>query len=66
MYEDVPGGYEVIVPRLPGLVTFGRTLEEAREMAREAIDCYLEALLTKHETIPSEKSFIQERLRIAV
>ncbi len=31
------GGYVVTVPALPGLVTQGDTLEEAREMAKDAI-----------------------------
>jgi predicted RNase H-like HicB family nuclease len=35
-------GYTVTVPALPGLVTEGATIEEAREMAKEAIACYLE------------------------
>jgi predicted RNase H-like HicB family nuclease len=30
-------GYQVTVPLLPGLITYGRTLSEAREMARDAI-----------------------------
>jgi hypothetical protein len=34
-------GYQVTVPTLPGLITFGRTLAEAREMARDAIRCHL-------------------------
>jgi predicted RNase H-like HicB family nuclease len=36
LYEPLlEGGFHVIVPALPGLVTFGRTLDEAREMAQE-------------------------------
>ncbi len=35
-------GYEVTVPLLPGLITYDRTLAEAREMARDAILCHLE------------------------
>ena len=34
-------GYQVTVPLLPGLITYGRTLAEAREMARDAIRCYI-------------------------
>src|SRR5271169_3434736 len=37
-------GYQVTVPLLPGLITFGRTITEAREMARDGILCYLEGL----------------------
>lgn len=39
------GGYVVTVPKLPGLVTQGDTLKEAREMAKDAILCYMEGLL---------------------
>ena len=34
------GGYIVTCPALPGLVTEGDTLEEAREMAKDAIRGY--------------------------
>jgi predicted RNase H-like HicB family nuclease len=38
------GGYVATCPALPGLVTEGDTLEEARENARDAIAGYLESL----------------------
>jgi len=38
-------GYTVTAPKLPGLITEGNNLKEAREMAKDAIRCYLEALL---------------------
>ncbi len=38
------GGYTVTVPALPGLVTEGKNLEDARAMAEDAIKCYLEGL----------------------
>jgi len=34
------GGYTVTVPSLPGLVTEGRTFDEANMMLRDAIRCY--------------------------
>jgi len=37
------GGYTALVPALPGCVTHGRTLEEARAMAKDAISGYIEA-----------------------
>jgi predicted RNase H-like HicB family nuclease len=37
-------GYQVTVPLLPGLVTYGGTLAEAQEMARDAIECHIEGL----------------------
>ena len=36
------GGYTVLVPSLPGCISEGNTLEEARESIREAIELYLE------------------------
>ena len=59
-------GYQVTVPLLPGLVTFGRTFDEAREMAREAVACHVEALQKDHESVPTEKSLLQERLTVMV
>ncbi|MBI1748599.1 MAG: type II toxin-antitoxin system HicB family antitoxin [Acidobacteria bacterium] len=40
---DKDGGYTVTVPALPGLVPEGNTLKEARYMAADAIQCYLES-----------------------
>jgi len=59
-------GYQVSVPLLPGLVTYGRTLAEAREMAKDAIRCHLEGLRKDGEPIPDEKSARKEKLRIAL
>lgn len=59
-------GYQVTVPLLPGLITYGRTLKEAREMARDAITCYLEGLLKDGQPIPDEKVAIQEKLSVAL
>jgi predicted RNase H-like HicB family nuclease len=42
------GGYTALVPALPGCVTYGRTVDEAREMAKDAISGYI-ASLRKHK-----------------
>ena len=53
VYEPAEeGGYVVTVPALPGLVTEGDTLEEARAMAKDAIRGYLESLRKHGEAIP--------------
>jgi len=36
------GGYTVTVPALPGVVTDGRTIDEALANAREAIECLID------------------------
>ena len=50
--DQEAGGYTVICPALPGLVTEGDTLEQARERAAGAIRCYLESLRTDGRRLP--------------
>ena len=53
------GGFTVVVPALPGCITYGKTLEEARVMAIDAIGGYIKSLKKHREPIPNdEKSFI--------
>lgn len=60
IYTSEPeGGFTVVVPALPGCVTYGKDLEEAERMAKEAISLYLESLKAHKEPVPeSEKTFI--------
>ena len=46
------GGYTVTCPALPGLVTYGETLKEAREMARDAMEGLIEVMRERGEYIP--------------
>ncbi len=48
------GGFIAHVPALPGLVTQGETLEEAKAMATDAIEGYLSVLVEDGEEIPVE------------
>lgn len=57
---DETGGYVVTCPALPGLVTEGDTLDEARAMAADAIRGYLESLRLDGEPIPSDNSITEE------
>jgi len=57
IFEPMPeGGYNVLAPAIPEICTFGETLEEAREMAGDAIRCYLESALKTGEPIPNDIS----------
>jgi predicted RNase H-like HicB family nuclease len=58
------GSYTVTVPSLPGLVTEGNTLEEARKMAEDAIQCYIEGLKKDREEIPEETESAQMRILV--
>lgn len=48
------GGYVVTVPALPGCVTQGETYEEALEMAKDAIEGWLETMAELGKPIPKE------------
>lgn len=63
IFDPNGAGYTVTVSKLPGLVTEGDNLKEAREMTKDAIRCYLEATL-------KEKSMYwgtsrQEKIKVA-
>lgn len=49
------GGFTAIVPALPGCVTYGRTLDEAKRMAKDAISGYLASLKKHKEPIPTDE-----------
>lgn len=58
-YPEPEGGFTVVVPALPGCVTYGKDLPEAKEMVRDAIEGYVASLKKHGEEIPSnEPSFI--------
>ncbi len=42
--KEPEGGYTVTVPSLPGCITYGETIGEAKKMAKEAIELYIESL----------------------
>jgi predicted RNase H-like HicB family nuclease len=42
--QEPEGGYTVIVPSLPGCITYGDNVNHAIDMAKEAIEGYLEVL----------------------
>ncbi len=60
------GGFVVTCPALPGLVTEGDTIEEARAMAEDAIRGYIESLRKDNLPIPSDKPSVQEEIRVLV
>ena len=57
------GGYVVKCPALPGLVTEGDTLEEARAMAEDAIRAYLESLRKDGLPVPENKKLTLEPVK---
>lgn len=52
------GGYTVTVPSLPGCISEGDTLKEAKANIKDAIQLYLEDLAMDGEKIPSDKKSV--------
>ena len=49
------GGFTIIVPSLPGCVSYGKNLNEAKRMAIDAIKGYVVSLKKHRETIPTDE-----------
>ena len=56
IHKDVQSEFGVSFPDLPGCVTAGATLDEARDMAAEALAMHLEGLMEDSEAIPEPSS----------
>lgn len=52
------GGYTATVPALSGCISQGRTVEEALENIKEAIELYLEVLSEDGDNLPLETNTI--------
>ena len=48
------GGYYVAVPALPGCFTRGKTIDDCRERAVEAIEVHIAGLLADGEPVPEQ------------
>jgi predicted RNase H-like HicB family nuclease/predicted RNA binding protein YcfA (HicA-like mRNA interferase family) len=52
IHKEANSDYGVSFPDLPGVISAGRTLDEAREMAEEALALHLEGLATDGKAVP--------------
>lgn len=64
--QEPEGGYTVTVPSLPGCITYGETIEQSIEMAKEAIELYIESLKEHGEQIPMCTKFNANKFSGAV
>jgi antitoxin HicB len=64
------GGYVATCPAMPGLVTEGDTLDEARQMVRDAIRGYLESLAKDGLPAPADirltEDPVKEEIEVAL
>ncbi|MBI2863200.1 MAG: type II toxin-antitoxin system HicB family antitoxin [Chloroflexi bacterium] len=63
--EPEEGGYSVIVPALPGCVTQGDTIEEAIEMAKDAIAGWIAVAEEHGEVVPEEDEALTAVVKVA-
>ena len=62
--KEPEGGYTVIVPSLPGCITYGDNVDEAVTMAKEAIELYIEELKDRGESIPDDSNLLEYNLNL--
>jgi len=65
VFEKVPEGYVAFVEELPGANAQGKTLDEARENLREAVEMVIEANRQISEQLTQGKSVIREPFKPA-
>ena len=65
MTREPEGGFTVNVPALPGCITYGETIEHAMEMAKEAIELYVETLQAEGEPVPDDSQTFEYSLVLA-
>ena len=52
IHKDEDSDYGVTVPDIPGCYTAGSSIEEAIDMAQEAVEFHIEGLLIDNEPVP--------------
>lgn len=62
--KEEEGGYTVFVPSLPGCITYGETVDEAIDMAKEAIELYIEELQERGEYVPDDSNVLEYSLNL--
>lgn len=63
LFESVAeGGYVVTFPDLPGCITEGDTLDEAKKMAKDAVELYIQSLRDDNKDLPLAKYKMKKEL----
>ena len=56
IHKDSDSDYGVSFPDFPGAITAGRTLDEARTLAEEALAFHIEGMVEDREAVPEPSS----------
>jgi len=65
LHREPEGGFTVTVTSLPGCITYGENVDKAIEMAKEAIELYIEVLQERGEFIPDDSNTLEYSLNLA-
>jgi len=63
--REPEGAYTALVPSLPGCITWGQTVEQALEMAKDAIESYISVLQDEGEDIPDDSEILEYSLQLS-
>ncbi len=62
VFENGPGNLSTYAPDIPGCVSVGDTLEEARRNMREAMTHHIDLVLERGGSMPVSKTSIQDAI----
>jgi predicted RNase H-like HicB family nuclease len=65
LQKEPESGYTVIVPALPGCISYGGNVDESIKMAKEAVELYIESLAAHGEEIPTENNTLDYSLTVS-
>ncbi len=63
--KEPEGAYTAFVPSLPGCITWGDSVEQALEMAKEAIEGYIAVLQEEGEPVPDDNETLEYSLQLS-
>jgi antitoxin HicB len=66
LHKEPEGGFTVMVPALPGCITYGNDVDEAMAMAKEAVELYIEELRERGEDVPDDSNTLEYSLNLAI
>jgi predicted RNase H-like HicB family nuclease len=58
--EPTATGYSAHVPDLPGCIAAASTLEETRQLVKEAIEFHIDALQDNGEAVPEPTKYVEQ------
>jgi predicted RNase H-like HicB family nuclease len=58
LIEKSTTGYGAYLPDLPGCVAAGKTLEEVRQLIREAVEMHIESMQEHGEPVPQPTTIV--------